>query len=112
MQHHYPVQIIFYLKIFSFYLRKSFFCSNVGTPLPLSPPALANVFRQKRSFAVGVRKSTSGGRRVFCGTASPYSYAIRMALGSLIITELTPFCKKMLKNLHMCDFCSNFAAQN
>ena len=43
-------------------------------------PALAYVFRQKRSFADGERKSTSGGHHVFCGIA--YDIKTRYPHGS------------------------------
>ena len=53
---------------------------SVGRLLCLPASALAYVLWQKHSFAVGVRKSMSGGHHGFCRVASPYSRTIYLLL--------------------------------
>ena len=56
---------------------------TIPTPLILSSsltPALAYVLWQKHSFAVGVRKSMSGGHHGFCRVASPSPRTIYLLL--------------------------------
>ena len=56
---------------------------TIPTPLILSAsltPALAYVLWQKHTFAVGVRKSMSGGHHGFCRVASPSPRTIYLLL--------------------------------
>ena len=62
-------------------------------PLILSAsftPALAYVLWQKHSFAVGVRKSMSGGHHGFCRVASPSPPAIRIVFDLFCFVFISP----------------------
>ena len=63
---------------------------SVGRLLCLPASALAYVLWQKHSFAVGVRKSMSGGHHGFCRVASPYSPAIRIVFDLFCFVFISP----------------------
>ena len=63
---------------------------SVGRLLCLPASALAYVLWQKHSFAIGVRKSMSGGHHGFCRVASPYSPAIRIVFDLFCFVFISP----------------------
>ncbi len=65
---------------------------SFGRLLCLPASALAYVLWQKHTFAVGVRKSMSGGHHGFCRVASPYSRTIY-----LLLAHVRRFEERILK---------------
>ena len=63
---------------------------SFGRLLCLPASALAYVLWQKHTFAVGVRKSMSGGHHGFCRVASPYSPAIRIVFDLFCFVFISP----------------------
>ena len=63
---------------------------SVERLLCLPASALAYVLWQKHSFAVGVRKSMSGGHHGFCRVASPSPPAIRIVFDLFCFVFISP----------------------